>query len=135
LNDKQIEDLTNRIQFAGDEVVKAKNGAGSATLSMSYAAARFTLNLVESVFNGVSHIECAYVNLSADPEGAKQVHRITGELDYFSVPVEFGREGIQRILPIGKLSKFEYKLVTAAVLELKGNIGKGVSFITEDSKL
>ncbi|KAI8877750.1 malate dehydrogenase, NAD-dependent [Backusella circina FSU 941] len=135
LNDKQIEDLTNRIQFAGDEVVKAKNGAGSATLSMAYAGARFTLNLVESVFNGVSRIECAYINLSADPEGAKQVHRLTGELDYFSVPVEFGREGIQRILPIGKLSKFEYKLLTAAVPELKGNISKGVSFITEDSKL
>lgn len=29
-----IEALTHRIQFGGDEVVKAKDGAGSATLSM-----------------------------------------------------------------------------------------------------
>ena len=32
--------LTERIQDAGTEVVKAKDGAGSATLSMAYAAAR-----------------------------------------------------------------------------------------------
>jgi malate dehydrogenase len=32
---------SNRIQFGGDEVVKAKDGAGSATLSMAMAGARF----------------------------------------------------------------------------------------------
>lgn len=32
--DQQISDLTHRIQFGGDEVVQAKDGAGSATLSM-----------------------------------------------------------------------------------------------------
>jgi malate dehydrogenase len=31
-------DLVKRIQFGGDEVVKAKDGAGSATLSMAYGA-------------------------------------------------------------------------------------------------
>lgn len=29
--------MTHRIMFGGDEVVKAKNGGGSATLSMAYA--------------------------------------------------------------------------------------------------
>ena len=29
----ELEGLTKRIQFGGDEVVKAKDGAGSATLS------------------------------------------------------------------------------------------------------
>ncbi len=33
-SDADIAALTNRIQFGGDEVVKAKDGAGSATLSM-----------------------------------------------------------------------------------------------------
>ena len=33
-NDETIKKLTHRIQFGGDEVVKAKDGAGSATLSM-----------------------------------------------------------------------------------------------------
>lgn len=30
------------IQFGGDEVVKAKDGAGSATLSMAYAGFRYS---------------------------------------------------------------------------------------------
>jgi malate dehydrogenase len=32
-----LDALTFRVQFGGDEVVKAKDGAGSATLSMAYA--------------------------------------------------------------------------------------------------
>lgn len=39
--DKEVEELTASIQNAGTEVVDAKAGAGSATLSMAYAAARF----------------------------------------------------------------------------------------------
>jgi malate dehydrogenase len=34
---QKLEALTTRVQFGGDEVVKAKDGAGSATLSMAYA--------------------------------------------------------------------------------------------------
>merc|ERR1712152_120837 len=41
--------LTVRIQDAGTEVVKAKDGAGSATLSMAYAAARFTDSLIKGM--------------------------------------------------------------------------------------
>src|SRR5438552_656283 len=33
--------LTIGVQFGGDEVVKAKDGAGSATLSMAYAGFRY----------------------------------------------------------------------------------------------
>ena len=33
--------LVQRVQFGGDEVVKAKDGAGSATLSMAYAGFRY----------------------------------------------------------------------------------------------
>ena len=38
--------LTERIQDAGTEVVKAKAGAGSATLSMAYAAARYCYDFI-----------------------------------------------------------------------------------------
>lgn len=41
--------LVNRIQFGGDEVVKAKDGAGSATLSMAYAGAKFTHQLLRGL--------------------------------------------------------------------------------------
>lgn len=45
-------ELVKRIQFGGDEVVKAKDGAGSATLSMAYGTSR------------LSHINCS---LGCDP--------------------------------------------------------------------
>ena len=37
---EELDMLTHRIQFGGDEVVKAKDGTGSATLSMAMAAER-----------------------------------------------------------------------------------------------
>merc|ERR1719495_1716754 len=42
----QLKALTERIQDAGTEVVKAKAGAGSATLSMAFAGARFAVSMV-----------------------------------------------------------------------------------------
>merc|ERR1712055_311882 len=53
--------LTERIQDAGTEVVKAKAGAGSATLSMAYAAARFTDSLIKGMKGVEGVTECAYV--------------------------------------------------------------------------
>jgi hypothetical protein len=41
--------LVKRIQFGGDEVVKAKDGAGSATLSMAWAAAKFSDALLRAM--------------------------------------------------------------------------------------
>jgi malate dehydrogenase len=35
-SEEKYKAVVNRIQFGGDEVVKAKDGAGSATLSMAY---------------------------------------------------------------------------------------------------
>ena len=44
--EEEIAPLTKRIQNAGTEVVEAKAGGGSATLSMAQAAARFARSLV-----------------------------------------------------------------------------------------
>lgn len=43
------EKVVHRIQYGGDEVVKAKDGAGSATLSMAYAGAKFTNSLLRGL--------------------------------------------------------------------------------------
>ena len=40
LKGEQLDAYVKRVQFGGDEVVKAKDGAGSATLSMAYAGYR-----------------------------------------------------------------------------------------------
>jgi malate dehydrogenase len=41
---EKLDALVKRVQFGGDEVVAAKEGAGSATLSMAYAGYRYVLH-------------------------------------------------------------------------------------------
>ncbi|CAO3643708.1 unnamed protein product [Cunninghamella blakesleeana] len=136
LSKEQLEAVTNRIQYGGDEVVKAKDGAGSATLSMAFAGARFAINVLEAAVAGKKNIvECTYVDLAADAEGAKETASVAPGVEYFSVPVELGPNGAEKILPIGKISDYEKELFQAALTELKGNISKGSTFITEGAKL
>lgn len=132
----KIEQLTNRIQFGGDEVVKAKNGGGSATLSMAYAGARFAIAVLEAAKGKKQQFpEMGYVHLSADAAGAKEVTSVIGnDTPYFSVPLELGPNGVEKILPLGKLNDYEQGLLTKAVADLGGNISKGVAFV-ESSKL
>jgi len=131
LGAEDLEKITNRIQFGGDEVVKAKDGAGSATLSMAAAGYRFVESLLSAKWGGKSGvIEMSYVLLKAAPEDASAIQQtIGGELEYFSVPVELGPSGIEKLHPIGKISDYEKKLLDAAIPELQGNISKGVSFV------
>jgi malate dehydrogenase len=77
LTKEQIEALTFRIQFGGDEVVKAKDGAGSATLSMAYAADRFTGAVVRAMKGEKNVSECAFVQSEAVPGVAFFSTRIT----------------------------------------------------------
>lgn len=109
--------LTPKIQDAGTEVVKAKAGAGSATLSMAVAGARFTDALLRAI-KGQKNIQCSYVASDA----------VKG-VEYFSTPVELGPNGVEKIVGVGKVSPFEQELINAAVAELNKNIAKGVSFV------
>ncbi|KAF9139437.1 hypothetical protein BGX30_007973 [Mortierella sp. GBA39] len=127
----QLDLLTHRIQYGGDEVVKAKDGAGSATLSMAFAGARFTQAILEATVAGKTGlVESTYVNLYADEEGTA-AFRAKTQLEYFAQDVEFGREGVSKIRPLPELSAYEQTLLEAAVPELKVNITKGTSFITD----
>lgn len=58
---EEIKNLTNRIQYGGDEVVKAKAGAGSATLSMAFAARDFLKGFMAAL-KGETISTIAYVN-------------------------------------------------------------------------
>jgi len=108
--------LTERIQDAGTEVVKAKAGAGSATLSMAYAAARFTDSLIKGMGGQEGVVECAYV--ASDVTEAK----------YFATPLVLGPAGVEKNLGLGALSEFEQGLLAAGLPELKGSIKKGEEF-------
>jgi malate dehydrogenase len=112
--------LVYRIQFGGDEVVKAKDGAGSATLSMAYAGAKFTNALLRGLNGEKGVITPTFVK---SPLFADQ------GIEFFSSNVELGPEGVKEIHPLGKLSAEEEKLLAACLPELKKNIQKGKDFV------
>ncbi|KAF9921008.1 hypothetical protein FBU30_009016 [Linnemannia zychae] len=128
----EIKSLTHRIQFGGDEVVKAKDGAGSATLSMAYAGARFTISLLEASVRGKRGlVESAYIHWKGNP-GAECNTNLTG-FEYFAQDVELGPEGVAKVLALPPLSAEEKELVKTAIVELGGNIAKGISFVAQGS--
>merc|ERR1712142_1160952 len=112
--------LTVRIQDAGTEVVKAKDGAGSATLSMAYAAARFTDSLIKGMNGQEGVVECAYIQ--SDVTEAKN----------FATPVVLGPNGVEKNLGLGTLTAFEQELLVKAIPELNGSIKKGEKFVADN---
>jgi len=112
----QLEKITKRIQEAGTEVVQAKAGAGSATLSMAFAGARFVFSLVSAIKGKANVVECAYVKSDI------------GSAGYFSTPLVLGKNGMEKNLGLGKLSKYEEKMVAEAMDELKKSVKKGIDF-------
>ncbi|CAO1634298.1 unnamed protein product [Parajaminaea phylloscopi] len=130
LDQSTVDAVTHRIQFGGDEVVKAKDGAGSATLSMAFAAARYTSVLLEAAFGGkTGQTEYTYIDLDAHPSG-KDIASGLGPNPprFFSVKAVLGKEGVASIEPIGKVNEYEQDLIQKAVADLQGNISKGVQF-------
>ena len=86
-----LEALVNRIQFGGDEVVKAKDGAGSATLSMAYAGAEFAGKVIKALKGQKGIVAPSYVHLDADAQGGATIKNEIGKnLTYFSAPVLLG---------------------------------------------
>lgn len=79
-----------RIQFGGDEVVKAKDGAGSATLSMAYAGAEFASKVIRALGGEKGIIAPSFVHLSADKAGGEALKKELGSqsIEYFSSRIE-----------------------------------------------
>jgi malate dehydrogenase len=112
--------LMTRIQNAGTEVVEAKAGAGSATLSMAYAGNRFITSILQALHGESGIIECAFVR--SDETEAK----------YFSTPILFGKEGVEKNLGLGKLIETEVNAIKAGLPELQKNIKKGEEFVAKN---
>lgn len=113
---EEVEALTKRIQNAGTEVVEAKAGGGSATLSMAQAAARFARAVLKGL-TGEHVVEYAYV------EGDGKYAR------FFAQPVRLGRDGVEEILPIGEISAYEQAAIDAMIPTLKADIELGEKFV------
>jgi len=65
-------------QEAGTEVVQAKAGAGSATLSMAFAGAKFTTSMCRAILGEPNVVECSFVESTVT------------DSPYFSTPVLIG---------------------------------------------
>ena len=114
--DEEIASMTTRIQNAGTEVVEAKAGGGSATLSMGQAAARFGLSLVRALNGEDNVVECAYIEGFGD------------KARFFAQPVLLGKNGVEKILDYGTLTTFEESTLYNALDILRIDIAKGESF-------
>jgi len=119
----KLDELVNRIQFGGDEVVKAKDGAGSATLSMAMAGARFAESLLKAAQGEKGVIEPTFVD--------SPLYKDQG-VDFFASKVELGPNGVEKIHDVGKLTQHEESLLQACLADLAKNITKGVAFVKEN---
>lgn len=116
-SDEEVASLTKRIQNAGTEVVEAKAGGGSATLSMGQAACRFGMSLVRGLQGEANVVECAYVDGGSE------------HAEFFAQPVLLGKNGIEKVLPYGEVSAFEANARDSMLDTLKGDIKLGVDFV------
>lgn len=117
----KIEALDKRVQDAGTEVVKAKNGKGSATLSMAFAGAKFG-SAVLAGLAGQETTTCSYVMSSV------------AETPYFTSKVTFGPKGVEKVHPIGPLSEYETKRLAEATKQLKEEIDAGIEMFKNPPK-
>jgi len=109
------QELDARTQDAGTEVVNAKAGKGSATLSMAYAGARLG-RAVLSGLSGTPVEECAYVKSSVT------------DLPFFSSKVTLGPSGVEKVHPLGELNEYETGRLAEASALLKGEIEDGLAY-------
>lgn len=120
IDKSKIPELDKRVQDAGTEVVNAKGGKGSATLSMAYAGARLGSAILAGLA-GEKRTECAYVKTDVENMG------------YFTSKVEFGKNGVEKVLPIGKLNEHETKRLEEAKSALKNEIKSGLDYAEANS--
>ena len=71
-------------------MVKAKDGLGSATLSMAYAGAEFCSKVLKAL-KGEKVSTIGFVHLSADKTGGAALSKELGQtLEYFSTRIDIG---------------------------------------------
>ena len=107
------------MQNAGTEVVEAKAGTGSATLSMAAAAHRFAESCLRAMNGESGVVECAYVE-NKEP--------LSQGLPFFALPVRLNKSGVSGFAPLAALSPYEAQLFDSMKGALAGNIKKGQEF-------
>ena len=115
-SDQEIADLTKRIQNAGTEVVEAKAGGGSATLSMG---------------------GCPFWSLSGSRHAGEKAWwsaptwKATATMRVSSPAAAAGENGVEERQSIGKLSAFEQQALEGMLDTLKKDIALGEDFVNK----
>ncbi|SCU98101.1 LADA_0H10594g1_1 [Lachancea dasiensis] len=129
LGAEALAQLVHRVQFGGDEVVKAKNGTGSATLSMAFAAAQVTRAFAELLLGVRSEIrDTLYANVGGITRVAgdqsQELHKLTGGLRYVSLPLTITSDGLQSYDTkwARSMTPAEQELWSGCVEELQGSV-------------
>jgi malate dehydrogenase len=117
---EKIPDLDKHVQDAGTEVVEAKNGKGSATLSMAYAGARLGRSVLAGLA-GRKRTECAYL-----------ASTVVEDLPYFAQKVTFGEGGVVKVHPLGDLSEHEKTRLEEVKTALRVEIDTGLKYAEEN---
>eukprot|EP00793_Prasinoderma_coloniale_P003946 PRCOL_00006787-RA len=120
MDDATIDALTKRTQDGGTEVVAAKAGKGSATLSMAYAGAHFANACLKGLNGEKDVVECSYVESNVVPG-----------LEFFATKVRLGTTGVEEVMGLGELSAYEKAGIEAMKAELESSIAKGKAFVAE----
>jgi len=123
ISSKDREALVTRIQNAGTEVVEAKAGTGSATLSMAYAAKQFATSCLRAMAGEQGIVECSYV-----------ASTLYTDVPFFSSPVRLGTDGIAEFVGgeiMMRMTPTEKDGLERMLPELRKSIQKGIDFVSQ----
>lgn len=127
LEGETLDKITNRVMFGGDEVVQAKGGNGSATLSMASAGARFVESALIGLTGRLVSNEVGYV------ENAPAMEAFGTR--FFSSEIDLNASGVVAIKPTWeRANEYEQNLVKAMVPDLVKQIQKGVDFANQNTE-
>lgn len=140
LSPESRQKMVRRVQYGGDEIVKAKNGNGSATLSMAYAGYKIAAQFIDLLVGKIDVIENIVMYsplINRDNEeiapGAKLLRQdYIDNLTFFSIPMSIDKFGIRSINYdiMRRLDSYEHDTLLPVCLNtLRSNIDTGLSLV------
>lgn len=134
LKDSKVYDAyVHRVQFGGDEVVKAKDGSGSATLSMAWAGYTFVKKLLNSLHRSTADDNSpipTFVYLPGLPGGKELQKKLNTNVEFFAAPVKLEKGIVVAVEHdwVDRLNEDEKRLIATCLPILEKNIKKGIAF-------
>lgn len=114
----EAEYLTHRVRRSGDVVVNAKEGRGSSSLSAAFGVADWTDCVLRALDGEEGLVRSTMVESPLFPLKTR----------FFASPVEFGKAGVHRVLPLPRMNECEEEQLDRCLADLEKNVRKGLHF-------